>query len=83
MYYVYLLKSRKQDWIYVGYTQNLRIRFNQHQKGLSVATKPYRPFDLVFYEAYKASADAKKRERYFKTTIGKRTLRLMAAESLH
>ena len=82
MYYVYLLKSIKRDWRYVGYTNNLRARFTEHQKGFSLATRPYRPFDLVFYEAYKSSANAKRREGYFKTNPGKRTLKLMLAESL-
>jgi len=82
MYYVYILKSLKKDWIYVGYTTNLEKRFKQHQKGLSKATKPYRPFELVFFEAYKAKEDAKRREKYFKTTRGKRVLRLMLQESL-
>ena len=82
MYYVYLLKSQNQDWLYVGYTENLKRRFEEHQKGLSQATKPYRPFELIFYEAYKAMADAKRREEYFKTVKGKRALKLMLKESL-
>jgi putative endonuclease len=82
MYYVYLLKSQTKDWLYVGYTENLNRRFGEHQKGLSEATKPYRPFELVFYEAYGSMADAKKRETYLKTNKGKRTLKLMLRESL-
>jgi len=82
MYYVYVLKSQKKNWLYVGYSTNLKRRLEQHQKGLSKATKPYRPFELVFYEAYKSKEDAKRREEYFKTTRGKRTLRLMLQGSL-
>lgn len=82
MYYVYLLKSQKRDWLYVGYTTNLKKRLEEHQKGLSLATKPYRPFELIFYESYKSMADAKRREKYFKTNKGKRTLKLMLKDSL-
>ena len=82
MFYVYVLKSKKKEWIYVGYTTDLRKRFGEHQKGLSLATKPYRPFELIFYEAYKARMDAKRREEYFKTNQGKRALKLMLKESL-
>jgi putative endonuclease len=82
MYYVYILKSQKIDWIYIGYTENIERRFVEHQQGLSIATKPYAPFELVFYEAYKAKADAKRREDYFKTTKGKRALRLLLQKSL-
>ena len=82
MYYVYTLKSLSRDWLYIGYSENLRQRFLQHQKGLSASTKPYRPFELIFYEAYKSSSDAKHREKYFKTNKGRRTLRLMLKTSL-
>jgi putative endonuclease len=60
----------------------LRKRFAEHQKGLSPATRPYRPFVLIFYEAYKAKSDAKRREKYLKTNQGKRALRLMLKDSL-
>jgi len=82
MYYVYLIKSKNKDWRYVGFTKDLRERFNQHQKGFSRSTKPYAPFELVFYEAYKSKSDAKRREIYFKTNKGKRALKLMLKESL-
>ena len=82
MYYVYLLKSKKKDnWHYVGYTSNLRKRFKEHQNGLSKSTKPYRPLELIFYEAYKTKSDAKRRETYFKTNKGKRALKLMLKDS--
>jgi len=82
MYYVYVIKSTIKDWIYVGYSEDLRRRFKEHQAGFSIATKPYRPFILIFYEAYRAKADAKRREKYFKTNPGKRTLKVMLKESL-
>lgn len=82
MFYVYVLKSRKKDWWYIGYTSDLRKRLVRHQGGASRATKPYKPFDLIFYEAYKAKADAKRREEYLKSSKGKRALRLLLRESL-
>jgi len=82
MHYTYVLKSQKKEWIYIGFTSNLRRRLAEHKKGLSKSTKPYRPIELVFYEAYKSKSDAKKREEYFKTTRGKRVLKLMLQESL-
>lgn len=82
MYYVYILKSKKKNWLYAGYTANLKKRFDEHQKGLTKSTKPYRPFELIFYEAYKSKIDAKRREIYFKTAKGKRSLRLILKESL-
>jgi len=82
MFYTYLLKSKIKCWIYTGYTSDLRKRISEHSRGLVKSTKPYRPFELVFYEAYKAMADAKRRETFFKTNKGKRTLKLLLRESL-
>ena len=83
MYYVYYLNSRQyKDKYFVGYTENLKLRLEQHNKGLSASTKPYRPWELIFYEAYKSTKDAKRREMYFKTTKGRKTLKLMLQDSL-
>jgi len=83
MFYVYILQSLKYpNEIYTGYTTDLRIRFSQHQKGLVRSTKPYRPWRLIFYEAYLSKVDAKSREKYFKTAKGKRVLKLMLQDTL-
>ncbi len=82
MYYTYILKSRNKNWIYTGYTSNLKRRLEEHNRGLNKSTKPYKPLELVFYEAFKSKIDAKRREEYLKTTKGKRTLRLTLKESL-
>jgi putative endonuclease len=77
MYYVYILKSKKDNKLYIGYSTNLKRRFSEHQKGLVISTKPRRPFELIFYEAYKSMKDAKRREMYFKTSKGKTSLKTM------
>jgi len=82
MYYVYVLKSLKKDWVYVGYSTDLKSRLETHKKAKVKSTKNYLPLELVFYEAYKSRGDARRREKYFKTTGGKRSLRLILKESL-
>lgn len=80
-YYVYILQSKPTPfWIYVGYTENLKKRFTEHNNGESTSTKRYRPFQLVHYEAYANKKDAKRREFYLKSTKGKTTLRTMLKE---
>jgi len=69
MFYVYILKSKKDNNLYIGYSTNLKKRFSEHQKGLVTSTRPRRPFELIFYEAYKSSKDAKRREMYCKTSL--------------
>ena len=82
MFYVYILKSLKDHKLYIGYSADLKKRFSEHQKGLVASTKPRRPFELVFYEAYKSMKDAKRREMYFKTTKGKTSIKTMLEFSL-
>jgi len=82
MYYVYVLKSQVDGKMYVGYTANLRNRLKEHQGGKVISTKSRRPFELIFYEGYKSDEDAKRRERYLKTSNGKSSLRMMLRDSL-
>ncbi len=81
-YYVYALKSREKDFLYVGFTTDLGRRFKEHNNKEELSTKHYAPFDLVFYEAYRSKKDAERRERYLKTTKGKQTLRTMLEDYL-
>ena len=63
MYYVYALQTLKdKNWLYVGYTTNLKERFTKHTKGEAISTKKYLPLRLVYYEAYLNKTDAAKRE---------------------
>ena len=66
MFYVYLLKSKVKNKLYVGYTNDLRKRFEQHNDGKGIYTKKYRPWNLVYYEAYKSKSDATRREKQLK-----------------
>ena len=75
MYYTYVLLSKKDNKFYTGYTKNLKLRFEQHNKGSVESTKQRRPFDLIYYEACLDQDDAIRREKYFKTYQGKIFLR--------
>ena len=81
-YYVYVLRTLKDAKFYIGYTTDLRKRLEEHQEGLVTSTKPRAPFELIFFEAYRNKYDAVRREKYFKTSKGKNTLRQMLREYL-
>ena len=81
-YYVYVLKSLRKNFLYIGFTTNLKKRFKEHNNKEELSTKHYAPFELIFYEAYRDKKDAKRRERYLKTTKGKTTLRSMLKDYL-
>ena len=71
MCYTYILKSIKDGRFYIGFTENLKLRFEQHNKGLVESTKNRRPFKLIYYEACLDQKDAIKREKYLKSYHGK------------
>lgn len=75
MYYVYVLRSGKDNGFYIGSTENLKRRFEEHQSGRSLSTKHRRPWQLIYYEACQAKKDALIRENYLKTAWGKRYLK--------
>ena len=75
MYYAYVLKSQNDGKFYTGFTKNLKLRFEQHNKGLVESTKDRRPLKLIYYEACLDQNDAAKREKYFKSYHGKMFLR--------
>ncbi len=66
MFYVYILKSTKDNDLYCGSTNDLKRRFEEHNSGKSLSTKSRRPFDLIYYEAYKDESEARKRESSLK-----------------
>ncbi len=74
MYYVYVLQSKVRSWRYVGSTNNIERRFVQHNIGRSKATRPYAPFELVYFEEFESRPGAAKRELYFKTGVGREEL---------
>lgn len=75
MYYTYVLRSEKDDKFYVGFTEDLKLRFEKHSKGQVEATRDRRPLKLIYYEACLSQDDATKREKYLKTYHGKMFIR--------
>lgn len=75
MYYVYALSSRHRNYIYVGLTSNVLRRFYEHNNGYEKTTRAYRPFYLLCSEVYETRIDARKREIYLKSGVGKAFLR--------
>jgi putative endonuclease len=75
MYYTYVLLSLKDEKFYTGFTKNLKLRFDEHQKGKVESTKDRRPLKLIYYEACLNQQDATHREKYLKTYHGKSFIR--------
>lgn len=77
MFYVYVLYSPSFNRLYIGYSSDLKRRFKHHNQGNSKATRPFRPYELIFYEAFLEMKDAKGREMYLKSGWGRRSLKNM------
>jgi len=75
--YVYVLRSSNAKQFYVGFTHDLSKRLSEHNKGLSFSTRRYAPWKLVYYEAHLNESDARRREKYLKTTAGKQAINKM------
>ncbi len=75
MYYVYVLESKKDKKFYTGLTWNIEKRLQEHNSAISKTTKGRRPLKLVYYECCLNRKDAMRREKYLKTTWGKRYIR--------
>ena len=74
MFYMYILKSDKDKDLYIGFTNDIEKRIEDHNSGKNISTRSRRPFKLLYYEAHISKEDALRRERYFKTAKGKTTL---------
>lgn len=81
-YYVYILQSLKNQSFYIGYTSDLQKRLAQHNLGKNLATRPFTPYKLIFYEAFLNRIDAKKREEYLKSGWGLRSIKKLLAKYL-
>ena len=79
-HYTYVLESLKDGERYIGYTNNLRKRLEEHNKGKNFSTKFRLSFRLIYFEACINEKDAKRREGYLKTTQGRRFLGLRLIE---
>jgi putative endonuclease len=75
MYYVYVLRSLKDKRLYTGSTGDLKRRVQRHNRGHEPGTKNMAPFEVVYYEACQSKYDALRREKYLKSTYGKRYLK--------
>lgn len=80
MFYVYIIESINSDNLYIGFTNDLKVRLEKHNRGLNFSTKLNKPWRLIKYEAYLNEKDARRREKYLKTSQGSRLLKRMLKE---
>jgi putative endonuclease len=75
MYYVYVLHSDRDGMFYTGSTNDLKRRLSEHNDGRVGSTVKRRPLRLIYYEACVKESDARAREKYLKSGMGKRYIK--------
>ena len=81
-YYTYILQSQNDKSLYIGYTSDLGKRLKEHNSGKNLATKPFIPYRLIFYEAFLNRIDAKNREVYLKGGYGRKSITVLLGKYL-
>ena len=81
-YCVYILLSLKDNQLYIGLTTNLKQRLTNHFHGNSKSTSSRRPFKLIYCEYFLSKHDAYRREKYLKTTFGKKMIKFLLKDTL-
>ncbi|MBE0423081.1 MAG: GIY-YIG nuclease family protein [Lutibacter sp.] len=74
-FYIYILQSEKDNQFYTGYTKNLKERLEKHNAGKVDSTRNRIPLKLVYFEGCLNQQDATHREKYLKTSWGKRYIK--------
>ena len=82
MQYVYVLISLNDHRLYIGISEDVEKRLDQHNSGYVLATKNRRPFKLLYHESYSELSDAKRREKYLKGGKGHNELKIQIQDAL-
>jgi putative endonuclease len=75
MFYVYAISNKVKNYIYVGLTNNVERRLDEHNSGQNKTTRPYKPYKLILVEKFETRLEARLREKYLKSGIGKEFLK--------
>jgi putative endonuclease len=75
VFFVYVLRSQRDGALYIGLTQDVARRLQQHNRGHQRSTRVKRPFVLVLSEPFETRYAARAREKYYKSGFGREILR--------
>jgi putative endonuclease len=81
LFYAYVIRSINFSFLYKGHCEDLEKRLKQHNAGKTVSIRKYIPFELVYFEAFQTREEAIRRERYFKSSAGRRFIKAKMSDS--
>jgi putative endonuclease len=74
-YSVYILLNKSRTRTYTGVAADVDERLKRHNNGHVLASCPYRPYEIIYVETYSTLKEARQRERFYKSTTGRRRIR--------
>ena len=77
MYYVYILLNEAKTRTYTGVTDDVDKRLAEHNAGRVKSSQPYRPYELIHIESFETLSEARQKEKYYKSTTGRRRIKEM------
>jgi len=82
MFYVYVLKSKRNGKLYKGFTADLKRRIKEHNSKQPTFTKNNGPWDLLYYEGLTSEVDAREEEKFLKSGKGRERLKYLLKNSI-
>jgi len=75
MYYVYILLNETKTRTYTGVADDVDKRLAEHNAGRVKSSRPYRPYKIIHAESFETLKQARQKERFYKSTTGRRRLK--------
>lgn len=69
-HFVYVLESKIDNSWYIGYTTDVARRLIDHNTSKNISTKAKKPWQILYFEAYRDKRDALGREKFLKSGSG-------------
>jgi len=80
LFYTYILINKSASKTYTGSTTNLGRRLSEHNSGKVSFSRAYRPYEIVHYEVFESQKEAREKEKFYKSTTGRRRLKVIIAK---
>jgi len=77
MLYVYILLNEAKTRTYTGVSDDVEQRLKEHNEGKVKSSRPYRPYRVIYTEEFQTLSEARQKERFYKSTTGRRRLKEM------
>jgi len=77
MYHVYILLNEAKTRTYTGAADDVNKRPALHNAGRVKASRPYRPYKIIYTDEFETLKEARQKEKFYKSTTGRRRIKEM------